>query len=85
MSMTRTPEAQRIRFGTNVREARLNLGLTQMELALGLEVWLQTVQRWEAGESYPTPRRLHAISEALGVSIQQLREEVRDGDAASDD
>lgn len=85
MSMIKTPRAERERFGANLRRERLDRGLTQMELALKLGVWLQTVQRWEGGSSYPTARKLLAIATALDVSIEELREEAAGGNDAGTD
>jgi len=79
------PLAERQRFGRNLQDARLNKGLTQLELSHLLGVWPQTLQRWEYGETFPVPRRLHSISEALDVSIRELREEKPNGNSPSDD
>lgn len=79
MSMTRTPLAERERLGRNLRKVRLDKGLTQMQLAKEIGVWLQTVQRWETGDSYPSPPKLAALAQALDVTAQDLREEQGNG------
>lgn len=83
--MTKPPLSERKRLGRNLRNARLNHGWTQLQLCAELGVWLQTVQRWERGESYPIPRRLVQLSQVLDISIQQLREEEHGGDDPGED
>jgi transcriptional regulator with XRE-family HTH domain len=46
--------------------------LTQTELATRVGTTLRTIQRWETGERFPTPRFRRALCEALGVGYADL-------------
>lgn len=81
----KTPIAQKERFGANLRNARLNRGLTQLDLAGLLHTWPQTIQRWEGAITYPIPRTMLEIAKALETTIQELREEATNGDHANED
>lgn len=65
-----------------VRIARLRKerGLTLDGLAALLEVSKPTVWAWEQGKARPTPERMTALAERLGVEEDELRTG-RDGDA----
>lgn len=54
------PAARRT-FAQEVREARLNAGLTQLELAVRLGVSPATVYRWEAGYVTPSPMAIQQL------------------------
>ena len=57
-----------------IKELRKKKGLTQEELATGLNVVRQTVSKWEKGLSVPDADTLKSIAEILGVSVEQLLE-----------
>ncbi len=70
------PRAQ-IQLHYYIREHRLDHGLTQEQLAARLGdrgVNKGTVSRWENGERKPDEGTLLAICEALGISLEQLRQ-----------
>ncbi len=54
-----------------IKELRLAAGLTQMQLAKMMDVSQSTVVGWEQG-SYPPAKKLPALAEALGVTINDL-------------
>jgi transcriptional regulator with XRE-family HTH domain len=53
-------------FGQRMLTLRTTIGLTQAGLAQHLGVSRKAVEKWEAGESYPTAEHLKALL-ALGV------------------
>ncbi|KAB8310780.1 helix-turn-helix domain-containing protein [Rouxiella chamberiensis] len=60
-----------------LKERRLELGLTQQQLAIMAGIKQQTIQRIEAGTSN-RPRHLLEISEALSCSPHWLLNGVKD-------
>lgn len=52
---------------------RVNAKLTQKEFAERCQVSESTVVAWEAGRRYPSVKKLPAIEEALGVSLNYIR------------
>lgn len=56
----------------NIRLARKAKGLSQEELAIGLNVVRQTVSKWEQGLSVPDAQMLLALSEALEMPVSAL-------------
>lgn len=60
-----------ISFGENLAKFRKRCGLTQLQLAMKLNVTPQAVSKWEKG-SYPDSELLPSISGVLGVSIDSL-------------
>ena len=68
-----------------VRIARLRKeqGLTLEALAALVNVSKPTVWAWEQGKARPTPERIGALAERLGVAEEELRTG-RDGDALAD-
>jgi transcriptional regulator with XRE-family HTH domain len=68
-----------------VRIARLRKqqGLTLEALASLLKVSKPTVWAWEQGKARPTPERITALAERLGVDAEELRTG-RDGDALAE-
>ena len=60
-----------------LKERRLELGLTQQQLAIMAGIKQQTIQRIEAGTSH-RPRHLLEISEALSCSPSWLLNGVKD-------
>jgi transcriptional regulator with XRE-family HTH domain len=60
------------RIASCVREARIQKGWTQEELAEALEVATETVSRYEGGRSPPSLPMLYRIAEALGIDVGLL-------------
>lgn len=65
-------------FGRRMRQRRLELGLTQSDLALTLDADLMAISRWERGASGPRGESAVRIAQALGVDLAWL---YRDMDA----
>ena len=59
-------------FRENLTRLRLERHLTQLNLAEMVGVGLNSVVQWENGDSEPPLKDLVAISDALGVSVDQL-------------
>ncbi len=62
-------------FGKNLKELRLEKGLTQRELAKNFDVWNQAISAWENGEREPDYDRLVEIAKFFEVSVEYLLEE----------
>ena len=58
--------------GERIRTRRERLGLTQRDIASGLQVSAQAVSKWERGENAPDVGVLVALSRLLGVSLDWL-------------
>ena len=58
-----------------VKSLRAGLGISQEELAERTGLSLRTIQRIENGETIPRGDSLRRLCQALGVTIQELREE----------
>lgn len=59
-------------FGDYIRKKRLELALTQKELARRLYVTESTVSKWERGLSYPDVSLVTAICGELGISEHEF-------------
>lgn len=57
-----------------LRQARLDMGISQMTLALRAGVSLQSVLAWEQGRKRPRLRHLLAVADALGISRAAILE-----------
>jgi transcriptional regulator with XRE-family HTH domain len=55
--------------GERVRNRRTELGLTQEDLALDLEISYQQVQKYETGANRVSAGRLYQIARKLGVEV----------------
>lgn len=55
--------------GQVIARRRQELGLTQKELAQGLNISDRTVSRWERGVGFPDISLLEPLSDALGLSV----------------
>lgn len=55
-----------------IKQARIEKGLTQAELAEKIGVEPPSVSRWEGGEMAPRPKMIHKIAEALEVGVEWL-------------
>jgi transcriptional regulator with XRE-family HTH domain len=56
-----------------LRELRLDLGLSQKELAERAGVTREAISMMETGKRKPYPRTMRKLSEALGVSVADIR------------
>ncbi|MCG2128322.1 helix-turn-helix domain-containing protein [Staphylococcus epidermidis] len=56
----------------NLRRLRNYKGLTQEELALELQVTLQTIYKWEKGKSVPDMENMKNIANFYNVNIDDL-------------
>ena len=59
-------------FKDVVKMRRIELGMTQPDLAYVLKVCPATVSLWERGRTKPTFNSLTALSKVLGVPEQEL-------------
>ena len=57
---------------SEIRELRERRGLTQQELATLLGVHIDTVQRWEHGETLPQRKFRGSLARRLGVTVMEL-------------
>ena len=58
-----------------IREKRLRLGISQLELAKKLNVSQQAVSMWEIGAKVPRTKTLIRISEICGCTVDELLKE----------
>ena len=61
-----------IQIGAFIRDRRLQLGMTQQQLADKLHVTDKAVSKWERSVSYPDITILRELSDALEVSVSEL-------------
>lgn len=66
------------RFGRCVRQLRLDAGLSQVEFGERCGFYQTYLSRLERGLANPTLNAMDVIASALGLSIYQLWEHVRD-------
>lgn len=66
-------EVSKVRPG--LKALRKKAGLTQIELALQVQVREQAVRAWENGGAVPSFDTAFLIAKALGVSLDQLAKE----------
>lgn len=55
-----------------IKSAREQKGMSMEQLGSIVGVSWQTVQQWENGKTAPKRKRLDAVADALGVSVEQL-------------
>jgi predicted transcriptional regulator len=60
------------RFCRNIRSRRLELGLTQAQLAAKMGVQQPIIARLEAGGSAPTLDTVESVAKSLGLSPEAL-------------
>ncbi len=72
------PVAPGLVLGRAIRRFRLWLGWTQMDLALAVDVAVQTVRAWERGAAWPQERHLDAMR-ARGFRVPRAAIEPRMG------
>ena len=59
-------------IGKNIKRLRMEKGITQEAFAKTINVSRQAVSSWETGRTQPDIEMLGSLSEALGVSIEEL-------------
>jgi len=59
-------------IGVRIQTKRIDIGMSQTELAKKVNVKQGTISYWEAGEYNPVGNRLRRLAEALGVSQAYL-------------
>ena len=59
-------------FRENLRECRLQAGLTMQQLADKINVRYLSIYRWETGKRSPALVHVVAIAEALDMSLPEL-------------
>lgn len=67
------------RIGERIRQIRKDSGLSQGELAELIDVEQKHVSRWELGGRVPDVYTLVGLSEALGIPLSELVEELNPG------
>ena len=65
-------------FGKWLKEQRLNLGLTQQELANLLGLTNQTIYEIETGKRTAGLKALKKLSDFFGISIYELRQKMEE-------
>lgn len=63
----------------NFREARLNAGLSVAQVTKALNVSDAAVYQWETEETFPSIKRLSAIAQLYGVTVDDLLSGKEDG------
>ena len=56
----------------NLKQARMNKGMSQEQLAVRLNVVRQTISKWEKGTSVPDAEALLHLSEVLDMPVTSL-------------
>ncbi len=62
-----------LRIGEKIKQARRAKSLTQTTLGLKIGLSAGEIGRYESGEAKPTEVKLREIADALGVSVDSLR------------
>jgi transcriptional regulator with XRE-family HTH domain len=76
--------AARTLHGANVRRLMARLGLTQADVVAATGLDERTVRSLMRGDSQPHARTLHKFAAGLGVEVDELFRDPRDGAAAFD-
>ena len=66
---------EKTRIGSRIAKARRDSGMTQQNVADGLDVTFQAVSLWERGEALPDTDNLIGLAELLNVSVSSLVED----------
>ena len=69
---------EEMKIGRFIRERRMELGLTQQQLADRLGITDKAVSKWERAVSYPDITILRELAAALEVSVTELLAGERD-------
>ncbi|MFE6482382.1 helix-turn-helix transcriptional regulator [Streptomyces sp. NPDC057757] len=64
--------ARRREIGTRLREARLEAGLTQVQLGERIGRDHRTIHRWEYAQRIPSLEDLLVLADAVGVPLPEL-------------
>lgn len=67
---------ERKSFGENLKKERKLAGLTQQQLAEKLGIKQQQLSEWECGRVEPTVFNIVAIVKALGITYDELFEDL---------
>lgn len=62
-------------FGKNLRNIRVSKGLTQLQIALEVEIDTTTISKYELGTRCPNLKVADKIAKVLGVHLSELIEE----------
>ncbi|MGM7556958.1 helix-turn-helix domain-containing protein [Aerococcus christensenii] len=60
-------------FGQRIKTLRKSHGLTQTQFAKKIDATLPAVSNWETGRNTPNNKRLKAIADWGGISVDELR------------
>lgn len=71
-----TPRDDDVRVGARVKSRRIQLGMSQTDLAAGLGVTFQQVQKYENGKNRIGSSRLFQIAHGLGVTPSYFFEDL---------
>ena len=66
---SRSPTTTDVHVGSQIRARRILLGLSQTDLADGLEITFQQVQKYERGSNRVSASRLYHIAQLLDLPI----------------
>ena len=69
---------EEMKIGQFIRDRRIELGMTQQQLADKLGITDKAVSKWERAVSYPDITILRELSAALEVSVTELLAGERD-------
>ncbi len=61
-----------MKMGALIRSLRKEKGMTQLELAQAVQVSDKAVSKWERGQGCPDVSLLTALSDILGVNLEQM-------------
>lgn len=64
-------------LGNRLKQARINKGLSQADVAEFLHISRQSISRWETGKTYPDIDNLVELSRYYEVSIDELLTETK--------
>lgn len=59
-------------FGKKVKEARLEKGLTQQDLAKIVEVTPESISYYESGKKHPSFEKIKIICRVLNINVEEL-------------
>lgn len=79
--MRRPPDKPDLALAAVVRHLRLDLGLTQEELAFEADLTISAMARIERGKSTPAWTTVKRIAVALGVTVHDLARAAEGGEA----
>ena len=72
------PDPIDVHLGARLRRRRLELGLSQQDLAVAIDVTFQQVQKYERGANRLSAARLHRAARALRVPLDHFFEGLPD-------